>query len=107
MSPSSRRTARRDELLIGDDTPTGSGAYAKLAGDPRVFTVASFIKTSLDKTPNDLRDKRLLTFDSDKLTRVELAGQGADRSSSARTARTSGRSSSRVRCAPMARRWIP
>ena len=37
-----------------------------------VYTIASFVKTSLDKTPNDLRDKRLLTFDQDKLTRVDL-----------------------------------
>ena len=34
--------------------------------------MASFVKTSLEKTPNDLRDKRLLTFDQDKLTRVDL-----------------------------------
>src|SRR5207237_6876297 len=39
-------------------------------------TIASYNKTSLDKTPNDLRDKRLLTFDSDKLTRVELTAKG-------------------------------
>jgi hypothetical protein len=64
------------ELAIGDDTPTNSGAYAKANGDPHVYTVASYIKTSLDKTVNDLRDKRLLTFDSDKLTRVKLAGKG-------------------------------
>ena len=71
-----KKDGKSNELLIGDDTPTGSGAYAKLAGDPRVFTVASFTKTSLDKTPTDLRDKRLLTFDSDKLTRVVLQAKG-------------------------------
>ena len=71
-----KKDGKSDEVLIGDDTPTGSGAYAKLAADARVFTVASFTKTSLDKTPTDLRDKRLLTFDSDKLTRVELAAKG-------------------------------
>ena len=32
----------------------------------------AIVKTSIDKTPNDLRDKRLLTFDQDKLTRVDL-----------------------------------
>ena len=37
-------------LLVGDDTPTGAGVFAKLEGDPRVFTVASFVKSSLDKT---------------------------------------------------------
>jgi len=71
-----KKDGKSDELLIGDDTPTGSGAYAKLAGGSRVFTVSSYIKSSLDKTPTDLRDKRLLTFDSDKLTRVELQAKG-------------------------------
>src|SRR6266851_2216653 len=60
------------ELLIGDQTPAGTANYAELAGDQRVFTIPSYTKTSLDKSPNDLRDKRLLTFDSDKLSHVEL-----------------------------------
>src|SRR5205823_8769070 len=51
-------------------------SYVKLANSPKVFTIASYNKTSLDKTPNDLRDKRMLTFDSDKLTRVELTAKG-------------------------------
>jgi hypothetical protein len=71
-----RKDGKTDELLIGDDTPTGSGAYAKLASSLRVVTIASFVKTSLDKSPNDLRDKRLLTFDQDKITRVDLTAKG-------------------------------
>ena len=73
---SSAKDGKTDHLLIGDDTLNGSGAYAKLAGDAEVFTVATTVKTSLDKSPDDLRDKRLLTFDSDKLTRVELTAKG-------------------------------
>lgn len=65
-------------LLLGDDTPTGSAAYAVLAGDPRVFTIASYHKTSLDKTLNDLRDKRLLTVSPDKISRLEIAGPNGD-----------------------------
>lgn len=65
-------------LLLGDDTPVGSASFAKLDGDPRVFTVPSYIKTSLDKTPNDLRDKRLLTVDFDKLSQLELAAKTQD-----------------------------
>ncbi len=72
-----RKDGKTDHLLIGDDTPTGSGAYAKLANDARVVTVSAATKTSLDKRPDDLRDKRLMTFDSDKLSRVDLAGKGA------------------------------
>lgn len=66
------------QLRIGDDTPTNSGSYAMVEGDPRVFTVASFVKTGLDKTYNDLRDKRLLTVDQDKLSRVELIAKKQD-----------------------------
>jgi hypothetical protein len=71
-----KKDGKSSQVLIGDDTPTGSGAYAKLAADARVFTVTSYVKSSLDKNPTDLRDKRLLTFDSDKLTRVELQAKG-------------------------------
>ncbi len=60
------------KLLFGDDTPTNSGTYAMLEGSPKVYTVASYAKTGLDKSPNDLRDKRLLTFDQDKVSQVEL-----------------------------------
>jgi hypothetical protein len=66
------------QLLLGDDTPTGGDVYASLAGDPRVFTVSSFNKTSLDKSLNDLRDKSLLTVDADKVSRVELDRKGQE-----------------------------
>ena len=71
-----RKDGKIDEVLIGDDLPTGSGAYAKKPDDPRVFAIASFAKSGLDKRPEDLRDKRLMTFNQDKLTRVDLTGKG-------------------------------
>src|SRR5476649_922999 len=71
-----KKDGKTDELLIGDDTPTGSGSYARRAGDARVVTIATFTKSSLDKRPDDLRDKRLMVFDSDKLTRVEVQAKG-------------------------------
>ena len=70
-----RKDGKTQKLLIGDDTPTGGGAFARVDGDARVYTIASFNKTSLDKTPKDLRDKRLLTFDSERLARVEIAAK--------------------------------
>lgn len=65
-------------LLLGDDTPAGSAVYAALAGDPRVFTVASYQKTTIDKNLNDLRDKRLLTVSPGKVSRMEIAGKKGD-----------------------------
>ena len=69
------KSAKPRKLLIGDDIPTGNGAYAKLDEDPRVFTIASYNKTSLDKAVKDLRDKRLLTIESDKISRIQLVGK--------------------------------
>ena len=71
-----QKDGKSRRLLIGDEVPTGNGYYVKLADDPRIFTVASYSKTSLDKTEKDLRDKRLLTFDVGKLSRVEIAAKG-------------------------------
>jgi len=69
------KNKKSEDLLFGDDTPAGYGVYAAVAGDPRVFIIASYHKSTLDKSSNDLRDKRLLPFDSEKLTRIELAAK--------------------------------
>ena len=69
---------KTQRLFLGDDTPAGSGIYAALAGDPRVFTIATYRKTSLDKTLNDLRDKRLLTVSPDKVSRLEIDGMNGE-----------------------------
>jgi hypothetical protein len=68
----SEKDNKSQKLLIGDNTPTGSAVYAMLGGDPRIFTLATYSKTSIDKSLNDLRDKRLLTVDPDKVSRFEL-----------------------------------
>lgn len=66
---------KSQKLLLGDDTPAGSAVYAALAGDPRVFTIASFIRTSIAKNLNEFRDKRLLQVNVDQVSRIELAGK--------------------------------
>ena len=69
---------KSQKLLLGDETPASNGIYAMLAGDPRVFTIASWEKSSIDKGVNDLRDKRLLPVSADKISRVELVRNGQD-----------------------------
>lgn len=63
---------RTVKILIGDQTPAGTAVYAAIAGDPRVFAMSSYKKNNFDKSANNLRDKRMLVFDADKLNRVEL-----------------------------------
>jgi hypothetical protein len=69
------KNKKSTRLLFGDDTPAGSAVYAAIAGDPRVFALSSYKKNSFDKSANDLRDKRLLPFDSDKVSSLELAAK--------------------------------
>jgi Domain of unknown function (DUF4340) len=69
------KNGKTTKLVIGDDVPANQGSYAMVEGDPKVYTVASYVKSGLNKTFNDLRDKRLLTFDQDKLSRVEFTAK--------------------------------
>ena len=66
--------AKTYRVIFGGDTPTGSGVYARLDGDPRLFTVYSYVKTTFEKEVFDLRDKKLLQVDEDKISRVVLNG---------------------------------
>jgi hypothetical protein len=75
ITAKSNKTTR---LLLGDDTPTGDAVYAAVAGDPRVFSAASYIKTSLNKTLSDLRDKRLLPIEAASVSSIDLLRKGQD-----------------------------
>ncbi len=68
------RTSKTKSLLVGDDTPTGGDAYAKLEGDPRVFTISDSFKASFDKGLKDLRDKHLLPVNFNLIKSVDLTG---------------------------------
>jgi hypothetical protein len=69
---------KTQEIEFGDDVPAGSLVYARVGNQPKVYAVSSSVKSSFDKTANDLRDKRLLTFDSNKVTRIELVDGKSD-----------------------------
>lgn len=72
------KAEKTEQLVFGDDVPAGSLVYARTNSRPAVYTVSSSVKSSFDKGVNDLRDKRLLTFDSNQLTRVELISGKSD-----------------------------
>lgn len=66
------------QLIVGNRTPTGEGAYAMVPGDPRVYTIPYFLFQSFDKPLDQLRDKRLLPFNATVVTEVQLARKGED-----------------------------
>jgi hypothetical protein len=63
-------------LLLGDDTPTSSGSYAQASGNPQVFTLASYVKSSLEKKVFDVRDRRALTLETDQLRGIAVEYKG-------------------------------
>src|SRR5581483_3088604 len=63
---------KSQKLLLGDTTPTGNAVYTMLAGDPRVYTIASYNKNTIAKTLNEFRDKRLLPVSADQVSRLDI-----------------------------------
>ncbi len=62
-----------DTLLLGDKSPTGDFVFAQKISHPQVFTLPSWLLSSLEKTVYDLRDKRVLAFDKAGVKKLELA----------------------------------
>ena len=69
------KEGKTSKLLLGENTPTGNAVYAKLDGDPRLFTAASSVKSIFDKDSSDLRDRHLMDFTQDKLKTIEVTAR--------------------------------
>ena len=72
-----RKSGDKDltRLFLGEKTPTGGDLYAKLPTEKRVFLVSSFLDGTFNRTPFDLRDKKILVFDREKTTGVEVVSK--------------------------------
>jgi hypothetical protein len=62
------------EVLLGQKAPMGSGLYAKVPSQPRIFTIASYLQASLEKKPFDLRDRDLLHVKRDAVKTLDIEG---------------------------------
>ncbi len=63
-------------VRLGDQTPTGSDLYAVKDDGARVVLVATFVETSLARSPFELRDKRVLRFERDQADGLEITAAG-------------------------------
>ena len=63
-------------LQLGQKTPSGSDVYAKLADDPKVFLVSSFLDSTFNHSTLDLRDKSVLKLDREKIDTMEVTASG-------------------------------
>jgi hypothetical protein len=61
---------------FGSKSPDGGSVYARKPGEAKVYLVASWIASSFDKKPFDLRDRDLLHVKRDDVRSFEVAGPG-------------------------------
>jgi len=73
------------EIHLGEKTPTQSDVYAVRPGEKRVFLLQAYQETAFGKKPFDLRDKRVLHFERDKVDTVEIVQAGSPTIQLART----------------------
>lgn len=59
---------------FGARSPDGSSVYARVAGQPKVFLVPSWVEGTFDKKPFDLRDRDILKVKRDDVRSLEVAG---------------------------------
>ena len=70
------KNGKSSTLDLGTETPTHSGTYVKLATESKVYSIPAFSKNNIDKPLNDIRDKRVLTFSQEKLSRIQVEAKG-------------------------------
>ena len=68
---------KEQALQIGTKTPTGNDLYAKVAGQPKVFLIASYLESTFNRSTFDLRDKTALKVDAQQVDSLEVTTAGA------------------------------
>jgi uncharacterized protein DUF4340 len=64
------------KLLVGEKNATGASLYAKRNDEKRVFLIAQYQETALNKSTFDLRDKAVMALVRDKIDGMEAIADG-------------------------------
>jgi hypothetical protein len=65
-------------VKVGKNTAIGGKTYVRRGDEPKLLLTASTLQFGVSKQVKDLRDKQLLTFEDDDVTRVEIRPAGGD-----------------------------
>ena len=60
------------KVSVGKDTPIGFSAYVQKEGDPQLHLTRQAFRLGLTKEVKELRDKTVLPFERDRVTRIAL-----------------------------------
>lgn len=70
------KDGKKHLIAVGDDLPAGGSMYVRANNDTKLYSVAGYQRSSLAKGWRDLRDRRLMPFESEKLSRLEMVKGG-------------------------------
>jgi hypothetical protein len=70
--------AQPPAIAVGKNTAIGGKTYVKKGDDPKLYLTASSIGYGLNKQVKDVRDKQVLAFKDDEVTKVEIRPQGGE-----------------------------
>jgi len=62
------------EFLVGKNTATYGHTFVKLVNDDRVFQAKGAFHNEFNKKQDDIRDKKVMKFDSAEISRVDITG---------------------------------
>lgn len=68
--------AQTPPLAVGKNTAIGGRTYVRKGDEPKLYLTTSSVQLGLNKQAKDLRDKQLLTFQDDDVTRIEITPEG-------------------------------
>ena len=59
-------------ILVGENTPIGYSAYVKRRNESQVLLTDAAVRLSLERSPQDFRDKRIFRIDGTKVAKLEI-----------------------------------
>lgn len=65
-------------VKIGEAAPIGGSAYALRGDDKKILLTTASVRSGVEKTLKDLRNKTILKFSDDGVRRIEVKGEGKD-----------------------------
>ena len=69
---SEAENGRRDTVMFGEKNPTNRYVFAMKPSDDRLFCTGTLVHSQLQKTVFDLRDKSVLSFETESVNRIHI-----------------------------------
>ena len=66
------------EFELGDNVPAGASVFARVPGNPRLFTVSSMMENTLNKSAFDLRNRNVVSIKRDDIKSIEVQNKPKD-----------------------------